>query len=475
MATTNEMKIMNTRVAMKTDVSSNWESSTKQLLKGEIAFCRLSGDLSDMYEMRIGVGDKTWKELSGSNIRIPASSVAGLEEAIASLSTSFYREAAFEDLPTTGVTNGSIAVVEKTINAEKKIVERTAYVWNSANPEANKWEALDGNYSAENVYFKDDITLAGDYSAVGNIKLSDGELPAAGKSVKTLMDNIFTKELYPSKTLPSYTFTSIGSQGLKEVGDTYAVPGATFTYTGTGSYTYDPKDAACKVSANSVTIARTTSGEEATKTNSAEIVKNGTLALDNGSAGVTFLDYESRKTYSFTCTASHSEGVMPKTNLGNDYPTARISATDGWSSGPTTASATYYGYRNFWIGSVADGTTAIDETFVKKNLKAVKSAAKNFQVTSAGSSSTSGYERIELVAGAKRIILVLPAAGNYKRARKQVLLKSASNTPITDSYVSIGQIDVSGKVAGQNQMKYNVYVYQPAAIGAGEVHDIQIG
>ena len=213
MATTNEMKIMNTRVAMKTDVSSNWESSTKQLLKGEIAFCRLSGDLSDMYEMRIGVGDKTWKELSGSNIRIPASSVAGLEEAIASLSTSFYREAAFEDLPTVGVTNGSIAVVEKTINAEKKIVERTAYVWNSANPEANKWEALDGNYSAENVYFKNDLTCAGSYTRVGNIeKTQTGTttIEAAGKSVKDVFTKIFTKAESGTTTNPSITVNTSG-------------------------------------------------------------------------------------------------------------------------------------------------------------------------------------------------------------------------------------------------------------------------
>ena len=213
MATTNEMKIMNTRVAMKTDVSSNWESSTKQLLKGEIAFCRLSGDLSDMYEMRIGVGDKTWKELSGSNIRIPASSVAGLEEAIASLSTSFYREAAFEDLPTTGVTNGSIAVVEKTINAEKKIVERTAYVWNSANPEANKWEALDGNYSADNVYFTNDLTCAGSYTQVGNIeksKTGTTTIEAAGKSVKDVFTKIFTKAESGTTTNPSITVNTSG-------------------------------------------------------------------------------------------------------------------------------------------------------------------------------------------------------------------------------------------------------------------------
>lgn len=111
----------------------------------------------------------------------------------------------------------------------------TAYVYDAS---LSSWKAMDGNYSAENVYFEDDITLAGDYTAVGNVKLSDGTLSAAGKSVKTLMDNIFTKELNPTKTNPTISLTVAGANG--EVGSSYNVPSATLKLTGVGSYTYGP-------------------------------------------------------------------------------------------------------------------------------------------------------------------------------------------------------------------------------------------
>lgn len=316
MATTDEMNIMNTRVAMKTDLSSNWESSTKQLLKGEIALCKLDGNLSDMYEMRIGVGDKTWKELSGSNIRIPASCVTGLEEAIASLSTSFYREAAFEDLPTTGVTNGSIAVVEKTINAEKQLVERTAYVWNSANTEANKWEALDGNYSAENVYFTNDLTCAGSYTQVGNInKTVTGTttIEAAGKSVKDVFTKIFTKAESGTTTNPSVSINTAGPTTVEY--KSTQTPHYSFTFN-KGSYSYGPDDTGVTRTSN-WTIK--TNGNTLTGTGNDATIKD----TDGGVAcnPATFKIDSTGNQYKIEASISHSAGVTPKNNLGEDDPT----------------------------------------------------------------------------------------------------------------------------------------------------------
>ena len=315
MATIDDMNIMNTRVAMKTDLSSNWESSTKQLLKGEIALCKLSGELSNMYEMRIGVGDKTWKELSGSNIRIPASSVEGLEEAIAALSSSFYREAAFEDLPTAGVTNGSIAVVEKTINAEKQLVERTAYVWNSLNPEANKWEALDGNYSAENVYFKNDLTCAGSYTQVGNIektKTGTTTIEAAGKSVKDVFTKIFTKAVSGTTTNPSVTINTAGPTTVEY--KTTQTPHYSFTFN-KGSYSYGPADTGVTITSN-WTIK--TNGNTLTGTGNDATIKDtdGGVACNPASFKIDATGNQ----YKIEASISHSAGVTPKNNLGEDDP-----------------------------------------------------------------------------------------------------------------------------------------------------------
>lgn len=64
-----------TRIALRNDVLSNWNSSDDTLLNGEVAL----GQREDgKYEVRIGVGDKTWNELSVSNMVIPSDNVIGL-------------------------------------------------------------------------------------------------------------------------------------------------------------------------------------------------------------------------------------------------------------------------------------------------------------------------------------------------------------------------------------------------------------
>ncbi len=55
-----ENKKISTRLVLRNDDLSAWNSSNVELLKGEAALARLTGDLSDFYEVRIGTGDKTW-------------------------------------------------------------------------------------------------------------------------------------------------------------------------------------------------------------------------------------------------------------------------------------------------------------------------------------------------------------------------------------------------------------------------------
>lgn len=74
-----------TRIALRNDALSNWNSSDDPLLNGEVAL----GQREDgKYEVRIGVGDKTWNELSVSNMVIPSDNVIGLQNIIKSLSDS---------------------------------------------------------------------------------------------------------------------------------------------------------------------------------------------------------------------------------------------------------------------------------------------------------------------------------------------------------------------------------------------------
>jgi hypothetical protein len=57
---------INTRIVLRNDELSAWEESSKVLLKGEVALAKLSE--SNEFEMRVGTGDKTWNQLSDSNV-----------------------------------------------------------------------------------------------------------------------------------------------------------------------------------------------------------------------------------------------------------------------------------------------------------------------------------------------------------------------------------------------------------------------
>lgn len=152
------MANITTRISLRNDLLSAWQSSTVKLNKGEVALARLSGELSDKYEMRIGVGDKTWSELSSGGIMVPASNVVGLEDAIASLSTSFYETDDIAKLSDdSSYVNGDIAVEKKDIDLSGH-QQYTAYRWSEVNG-TWQWAALDGNYSADNVYFPSNMTM----------------------------------------------------------------------------------------------------------------------------------------------------------------------------------------------------------------------------------------------------------------------------------------------------------------------------
>lgn len=79
-------KTINTRLILRNDSLANWTNSTVKLLKGEVALAKIS-DENNNYEVRVGVGDKTWSELGSSNIVVPASAISNLVSTIQSNET----------------------------------------------------------------------------------------------------------------------------------------------------------------------------------------------------------------------------------------------------------------------------------------------------------------------------------------------------------------------------------------------------
>lgn len=279
-------------------------------------------------------------------------------------------------------------------------------------------------------------------------------------SVADLIEGIFTKELNPTTTNPAISLTVSGGNG--EVGASYNVPSATLKLTSVGNYTYGPPTGVT-VPVSAAKIECTTEGTSAT--NSAALAVNGTVILAQG-ASKKYMD--SGVTYSYSAEATYTDGVAPVTNLGKEYAAGQIKS----AKLTKTATATMTGWRRMFIGSVATDAE-INETTIKTLDYSVQSGAKTVTVQKSGGAASGASAGVKLVDGAKKIIVALPPG----RTLKQVNLVSASNTPITTDYTknTYTEVKVSGATAGENLANYTVYVYQPASIDSGEIHNITIG
>lgn len=249
----------------------------------------------------------------------------------------------------------------------------TAYVFdNNIEPAEGetKWVAMDGNYSATNVYFTKNIEMAGGFTSVGNIKESDKTLEINGKSLADLISNIFQKELQGSTTWPSFT-VSTTSKSKYEVGTSVAANYSVTTKA--GSYTYGP-DTGVTWSNLEVTF----NGETLTGT-------SGTFSA------VTLTDDHITTGLSFSANGDHSEGAAPKTNLGNPSSTEQITAkTDVAAASVPTAIKAYRG----WFYGYKTAENALDVTaLTSNNIRGLSSGAKDI-TTFPGTMSTTNMKQM---------------------------------------------------------------------------------
>ena len=317
---------------------------------------------------------------------------------------------------------GDMGVVETVINGDKK--SYTAYIYDD-----NVWKAMDGNYDASNVYFDTDLTYT---AGIGVLAAPSGSatLAAKGKSVKEVLASILAKEANPTATKPSVSITGESGYGTFEIGTV-----KNLAYTGNlsaGSYTYGPDTG---ITATSWSASCT--GVDGTKN-----TKSGTF--ENVVAEAT------AKTV--TVTATYGDGAIPVTNLGNPYADAQIKAGSA-----SKVSSQLKGVRYmFW------GPMTTDAELSSANIRALA----HKEAVSKKTLSTFGAG-----AGAKKVVVAVPAG--YKITK--VLMPSALNADVTALFVKQG---TQSQVEGANSYAaaaYDVYVYQPASIDAGETYSVTIG
>lgn len=318
--------------------------------------------------------------------------------------------------------SGDTAIVKRVITGDK--ISYTAYVYDGA------WRAMDGNYNASNVYFDKDLTYT---VAIGTLAKPSGSATFAstGKSVEQMFASLMAKEENPNKTLPAVSFTKQTGFGTVEIGTK-----RNLDYTvalSTGSYTYGP---ATGITAQSWSV--TCTGVADPKTTATGIFEN---VVAEASAK------------RITAVAQYNEGAIPVTNLGNEYPDGQIQAGSA-----TNNSSALVGVRYMFWGPMTDAAAELSSANIR--------ALANKQAVSTGTLATFGAG-----AGAKKVVVAVPAG---KKITK-VLMPSALNADVTALFVKQStQSQVEG-AEGYTAAAYDVYVYQPASIDAGETYAVTIG
>lgn len=318
---------------------------------------------------------------------------------------------------------GDMGVVVSAIDgADGTKKSYTAYVYDEG-----AWKAMDGNYDAGNVYFGKDITYTVGFGTLAKPSGS-ATFNAKGKSLEQVLSSLMAQEANPSKTEPAVSFTTSNGIGTYEIGTkknlTYAVS------LSAGSYTYGP---ATGITAQSWSVAC----DGVTKTTA------------NGTFENVVAEASAKK---MVATATYGDGAIPVTNLGNEYPAGKIVA-----GSKSKESSGYVGVRYmFW------GPMTTDAELSSANIRAL--AHKE-----AGSKKT--LSTFGAGAGAKKVVVAVPAG--YKITK--VLMPSALNADVTALFVKQGtQSQVEGANA-YTAAAYDVYVYQPASIDAGETYSVTIG
>lgn len=276
-------------------------------------------------------------------------------------------------------------------------------------------ELSNKEWTAETVKFTTDLTITANVGVHTIDSSGSKTLPTTGKSVKQVMDLLFAAEKNPTVTQPYVNLTS-SSMGSKEVG-TRISPSYSASLNA-GTYQYGP---ATGVTVTTWTITDINSGSKDT-------------------ASGTFDEFQVTDStqYRITAVAEHTEGTIPVTNLGNEYPNGQIQA-----GSKTKQVGTITGHRKTFYGTVESKDTAIDSALIR-----------SLAGKSSGALSNGSTFSINIPIGAIRIIIAYPAT---LRDLTSVLDVNAFDTPIQSEFLkNKTSVQVEG-ANGYSAIEYKLF------------------
>ena len=160
------MAELKTIITLRQGTTAEWANSKVILKTGEMGLEYLS---DGNVKIKAGDNEHVWSELPYIGSDVKSANVFQVEldadetDDIAAIEAQVLAENAEKQ-------DGDVAIV-KSVFADRK-VSYTSYVYDSTldvegEDSSHGWSAMDGNYSATNVFLKNKIELAGSFTSVG--------------------------------------------------------------------------------------------------------------------------------------------------------------------------------------------------------------------------------------------------------------------------------------------------------------------
>lgn len=444
------MAELKTIITLRQGTTEEWASSSVILKRGEAG---LEYRADGFVKIKAGNDKDLWADLPYIGSDVKSANVfqvelnAGEIDDIAAIEAKVAEENATKQ-------DGDVAIVKALIAKGK--YSYTSYVYDKVldvegDASTFGWSAMDGNYSAANVFLKDKIVLAGDYgqdsrkdkiTSIGNLRIGD-EI-AAGTSIQSLFMDMLSQRLQPSATptapAASITLYTDGSTkkvtaGVVEVGTTinpYYVASLS-----AGSYTYGP---ATGITATSYAVSST--GRKTVDGATEETVEDSSTAA-SGAFDSFIVDDDT--SYSVSVSIDHGEGAPAVDNLGSPAnPEVKIP-----SGTKTKTSGTVSGYRAWFCGYKNGDNALADATKITGE-----------QVRALGNSANGSWKSSMDVAQMKQMFFAAPEGKGYK----PVIKDSATKAPQTVEGPL--KVSVEGK-DGFTAITYDVWYVANASAASG--------
>ncbi len=277
---------------------------------------------------------------------------------------------------------GDIAIVKALIANGKN--QHTAYVY-----DGDVWVAMDGNYSADNVYFNSDLVFTYAFGRYTPDASGSVNVPAKGINLKALLEDAYSLEVKTGLIASNPAASVNGSIKYYEIGST-GTQDVSVTLSSDGEYLYgyssNPTDGNTGDVANTIVNDKTTGVVVNTSVEAPYVLTlNGENVEPKTAKGQIFTlapaAQKVKTEMKVVGTVYYTDGADPVSNLGKIYPDEKIVA--GSISTDSSVRARWYipmyqgfTYSDSVVADPANVTEAQIKSLIKPTTSTVGSVAK---------------------------------------------------------------------------------------------------